>query len=76
MKNLADSPVHLQRMLLRLQDYDFTIKYRPGGEMVVAETEKKQDYHLTIKDDPLLSALADMIITVWPDDINGVPKAL
>ena len=28
MKNLADAPVHLQRMLLRLQDYDFTIKYR------------------------------------------------
>ena len=38
MKNLADAPVRLQRMLLRLQDYDFTIKYRPGGEMVVADT--------------------------------------
>ena len=77
MKNLADAPVHLQRMLLRLQDYDFTIKYRPGEEMVIADTlsryppedtpeilldisvnhiyidaEKKQDYQLTIKDDP------------------------
>ena len=38
MKNLADAPVHLQRMLLQLQDYDFTIKYRPGEEMVVADT--------------------------------------
>ena len=38
MKNLADAPVHLQRMLLRLQDYDFTIKYRPGEEMVIADT--------------------------------------
>ena len=38
MKNLADAPVHLQRMLLRLQDYDFTIKYCPGEEMVVADT--------------------------------------
>ena len=27
MKNLADALVHLQRMLLRLQDYHFTIKY-------------------------------------------------
>ena len=87
MKNLADAPVHLQRMLLQLQDYDFTIKYCTGEEMVVADTilryspedtpeilidisvnhvyidaEKKQDYQLTIKDDPLLSALADMII--------------
>ena len=101
MKNLADAPVHLQRMLLQLQDYDFTIKYHPGGEMAVADTllryspqdtpeilldisvnhvyinaEKKQDYQLAIKDDPLLSALADMIISGWPDDINDVPKAL
>ena len=38
MKNLADAPVHLQRMLLRLQDYDFTIKYGPGEEMVIADT--------------------------------------
>ena len=101
MKNLADAPVCLQRMLLQLQDYDFTIKYRPGEEMVIADTlsryspedtpeilldisvnhvyidaEKKQDYQLAIKDDPLLSALADTIITGWPDDIKDVPKAL
>ena len=36
-KNLADVPVCLQRMLLQLQDYDFTIKYHLGEEMVVAE---------------------------------------
>ena len=101
MKNLADAPVRLQRMLLRLQDYDFTIKYCPGEEMVIADTlsryspedtseilldisvnhvyidaEKKRDYQLTIKDDPLLSALADTIITGWPDDIKDVPQAL
>ena len=101
MKNLADAPVRLQRMLLRLQDYDFTIKYRPGEEMVIADTlsryspedtpeilldisvnhvyidaEKKRDYQLAIKDDPLLSALADTIIAGWPDDIKDVPKAL
>ena len=88
MKNLADAPVRLQRILLRLQDYDLTIKYRPGEEMFIADTllryspkdtveilldisvnhvyidaEKKQDYQLTIKDDPLLSAHADIIIT-------------
>ena len=101
MKNLADAPVRLQRMLLRLQDYDFTIKYRPGEEMVIADTlsryspedtpeilldisvnhvyinaEKKRDYQLAIKDDPLLSALAYTIITRLPDDIKDVPKAL
>ena len=101
MKNMADAPIHLQRMLLQLQDYDFTIKYCPGEEMVIADTllryspedtpeilldisvnhvyidaEKKQDYQLTVKDDPLLSTLADTIIAGWPDDIKDVPKAL
>ena len=38
MKILADAPVCLQRMLLRLQDYDFTIKYHPREEMVIADT--------------------------------------
>ena len=31
---------------------------------------------LTIKDNPLLSALADMIIAGWPDDIKDVLKAI
>ena len=38
MKNLEDALVRLQRMLLRLQNYDFTIKYHPVEEMVVADT--------------------------------------
>ena len=33
MKNLANAPPHLQRMLLELQGYNVTIKYRPGAEM-------------------------------------------
>ena len=30
LKNLADTPACLQRMLLRLQNYDLTIRYIPG----------------------------------------------
>ena len=37
MKNLANAPPHLQRMLLQLQRYDVTIKYRPGKEMQLAD---------------------------------------
>ena len=37
MKNLANAPPHLQRMLLELQRYDVTIKYRPGKEMQLAD---------------------------------------
>ena len=101
MKNLADAPVRLQRMLLRLQDYDFTLKYRPGEEMAIADAlsryspedapeihldisinhvyitdEKKQDYQKAIQDDPLLHALADIIVSGWPEDIKDVPKSL
>ena len=36
MKNLANVPPHLQRMLLELQRYKVTIKYQPGKEMQLA----------------------------------------
>ena len=36
MKNLANAPPCLQRMLLELQRYDVTIKYQPGKEMQLA----------------------------------------
>ena len=38
MKNLANAPPRLQRMLPELQKYDVTIKYRPGEEMQLADT--------------------------------------
>ena len=38
LKNLADAPARLQRMLLHLQNYDVRITYRPGREMLVADT--------------------------------------
>ena len=37
-KPLSMAPPRLQRMLLRLQRYDFTAKYKPGKEMVLADT--------------------------------------
>ena len=37
MKNLANVPPCLQRMLLELQRYDVTIKYQPGKEMQLAD---------------------------------------
>ena len=38
LKNLADTPARLQRMLLRLQNYDMKITYHLGREMFVADT--------------------------------------
>ena len=37
MKNLANALPCLQRMLLELQRYDVTIKYRPGAQMQLAD---------------------------------------
>ena len=37
MKNLANVPPCLQRILLELQRYDVTIKYQPGKEMQLAD---------------------------------------
>ena len=37
LKNLADTPACLQRMLLRLQNYDLKIKYKPGKQMILTD---------------------------------------
>ena len=37
LKALSQAPPRLQRMLLRIQPYDATIKYRPGKDMVYAD---------------------------------------
>ena len=37
LKALSNAPPELQRMLLQLQKYDMTIKYRPGQEMLLAD---------------------------------------
>ena len=37
LKNLIAAPPHLQRMLLRLQEYDLSIINRPSKEMTLAE---------------------------------------
>ena len=37
LKNLTAAPPRLQRMLLRIQGYDMTIKYKPGTEILLAD---------------------------------------
>ena len=37
-KPLETAPKHLQRLLLRLQQYDVEIRYKPGPEMYLANT--------------------------------------
>ena len=37
LKHLRDAPPRLQRLLLKLQPYDITIKYLPGHKVAVAD---------------------------------------
>ena len=37
-KPLASAPKRLQRLLLRLQQYDVDLRYKPGSEMYLADT--------------------------------------
>jgi hypothetical protein len=37
LKNLAQAPPRLQRMMLRLQPYNLTVRYRKGSEMQLAD---------------------------------------
>ena len=37
LKHLISAPVHLQRMLLRLQQYNMVIMYWPGNEVLLAD---------------------------------------
>lgn len=38
LKNLSAAPARLQRMLLRLQQYDYRIQYCPGSQMTLADS--------------------------------------
>ena len=42
------APPHLQRMLLRLQRYDYNIIYKPGKEMILADRFPSRSENLPI----------------------------
>ena len=44
-ENLADTPAHLQHMLLHFQGYDYTICYYPGKEMALPDTVSQFSPH-------------------------------
>ena len=48
-KPLSAAPARLQRMMLRLQKYDLTVRHKPGKEIPVADTLSR--LHLRETDD-------------------------
>lgn len=49
-KPLTAAPPRLQRMLLRLQKYDYEIVYRPGREMILPDSISRLQKHETDKE--------------------------
>jgi len=61
-KSLTSAPRRLQRMLLQLQRYAFTLQYVPGSQLIVADTLSRAclpDKDDDAGHDELLAAIAD-----------------
>ncbi|XP_060073561.1 uncharacterized protein K02A2.6-like [Ylistrum balloti] len=74
-KPLSQAPPRLQRMLLRLQRYDFTLIYRPGKELVVADTLSRA--YLPNKDgnmDEELNCHVHTVLNSLPVSVNKMDQ--
>lgn len=85
LKNLTPSPPRLQRLLLRVQGYDFTIKYKPGTDMLLADlmsklnllpNEKSLEVCLVRFSNPELSSPREIIYSGWPEKQKQFPVPL
>ncbi len=73
-KPLHAAPPRLQRMLLKIQGYNFTIQYRPGTEMVLADTLSRLPNPKEHKEIPLDVQVHTMDLEV--EDPEGLTVAL
>lgn len=71
-KPIHSAPARLQRMLLRIQGYNFTIKYRPGAQMILADAlsrlpsaENRGDVDLDLRID-------DVTIQIESDKLRDI----
>ena len=62
-KPLAAAPPRLQRMILQLQRYDFTIIHKPGKDIPVADTLSRKS--LSDQDDSLREGMDMQVHTVY-----------
>ena len=69
-KSLNDCPMRLQRMLLRLQEYDLQVAYKKGTELYVADTLSKA-YQEVDPNDSLKEELEiHMVLPITPSKIE------
>ena len=72
-KSLTSAPPRLQRMLLRLQRYEFKMKYKRGKEMVI--TDMLSRAYLTDEDSSQNSQMDDQLDSYAHTVINRIPAS-
>ena len=68
-KQLSATPPRLQRMLLQLQKYSFTLKYKPGKEMLLADTLSRA----YLEDEPPSEDLGEDLVCAVNQVISNLP---
>jgi hypothetical protein len=66
-KSMCDIPLRLQRMRLHLQKYDLIVKYKPGKELLIADTLSR--HNIKTSDNLLeqeIEAQVGMVVTTLP----------
>ncbi len=72
-KSLTSAPPRLQRMLLRYQRYEFKMKYKPGKEMIIADTLSRA--YLTDEDSSQNSQMDDELEGYVHTVVNRIPAS-
>ena len=74
-KPLRSAPPRLQRMLTKIQGYDFKVTYRPGKDMLLADTlsrlpnpDNNEEVQLDLKVDAVTGPQDDEIVDIGPVD--------
>ena len=101
-KPLTVAPPRLQRMLIRLQGYNFQITHRPGRDNLLADSlsrlpsvhnsqavdldlrvdlvqfspRKIDQLQQATRQDKILNALMELIVTGWPSTVKELPPDL
>lgn len=55
-KPMYKAPARIQRLMIRIQDYDLTVQYRPGKELFIADTLSRASIHSVLTEDTNLEA--------------------
>ena len=74
MKNLVSAPPRLQRMLLRLQPYDFTIRYRPGNQMHVADALSRLSFDESMPIPYLNVQVHEVSLQFWNEYLRKIQE--